>query len=62
MTLRDETEWIELVEGGYNFLVGTNIDLLIQTVKGLQGTFFPQKTNLFGEGTAGEIICKNILS
>ena len=30
-TLRNETEWVELVENGLNFLVGTNIKKIIET-------------------------------
>jgi predicted glycosyltransferase len=33
VTLRDETEWIETVEAGWNILVGAETEKIIHTVK-----------------------------
>ena len=30
LTLRDETEWVELVDNGFNTLVGADYDKIIQ--------------------------------
>lgn len=58
ITLRDETEWIETLENGWNYVVGTNIDLIIEHTKkpvpSIQG-------KPFGAGKAGEIIINHIL-
>ena len=56
ITLRDETEWIETVQVGWNKLVGVDIDLIINTWK----TFISpaEQPPIFGDGTAGEKIAK----
>ena len=60
VTLRDETEWIELVEHGYNCLVGTERERIIAAVK----EFIPIKHKfnvlLYGNGNAGTIIVELI--
>ncbi len=64
ITLRDETEWVELVENGYNTLVGANKEKIIKVYN--QVTNKPitnnQQTNLYGNGDASEIIIKEILN
>jgi len=54
VTLRDETEWIETVEAGWNILVGTDTGRIVEAI----ATF---KTNsdwpsFYGDGKAGEKI------
>ena len=34
VTLREETEWVETVQSGWNVLVGTNLEKIIQAVRG----------------------------
>lgn len=55
MTLREETEWVELVEAGVNVLVGAAADDIVAAVldrppvrSGVEG--------LYGEGDAAERI------
>jgi UDP-N-acetylglucosamine 2-epimerase len=33
VTLRERTEWVETVEAGVNFLVGTDVNRIVQAVK-----------------------------
>ena len=33
ITMRDSTEWVELVDSGWNTLVGANTDKIIETVQ-----------------------------
>jgi UDP-GlcNAc3NAcA epimerase len=61
-TIREQTEWVELVENKYNFLVGTNQDLIIQRTTQLHGADFPVVKNLYGNGNACSIICENLIS
>ncbi|MBK8563706.1 MAG: UDP-N-acetylglucosamine 2-epimerase (non-hydrolyzing) [Saprospiraceae bacterium] len=60
VTLRDETEWIELVEGGYNRLAGSESERIIEAVTDYIKTPFPPKVELYGGGLAGEIICHHL--
>ena len=60
ITLRDETEWIELVDNKINILVGTNREKIIEAVERSQ--FIEQEgLNLYGSGNASEIIINNLL-
>jgi len=58
LTLRDETEWTETVEVGWNKLVGVDMNMIINEWK----TFAPpaEQPPIFGDGKAGEKIA-NIL-
>ena len=63
ITLRDETEWVELVECGANTLVGSNKEKIVQAYKNHQ----PLATNnhalnLYGHGKASQKIIKELLS
>lgn len=50
VTLRDETEWIELVENGWNFLA--NSYNLSEVLKKAQNVKFSHKENIYGNGDA----------
>ena len=54
LTLREETEWVETVEAGWNVLVGASPKRIVEAVH----TFRPQgeRPALFGDGRAGEKI------
>ena len=54
ITLRDETEWVETIETGWNVLAGADYDRIIQAV----GTIKPQMEQppLYGDGHAAEKI------
>ncbi|MEG2343905.1 MAG: UDP-N-acetylglucosamine 2-epimerase (non-hydrolyzing) [Acidaminococcaceae bacterium] len=55
-TLRDETEWVELVEGGANKLVGADYETIMQTYKTWRPAAEVFATKLYGNGDAGEKI------
>jgi UDP-GlcNAc3NAcA epimerase len=48
VTLRDETEWVETVQAGWNVLVGTNVEKIIHAVQ----VFTPpsRRPSLYGDG------------
>jgi UDP-GlcNAc3NAcA epimerase len=62
ITLRDETEWVELVEHGFNRLVGAERESIVRA----QQEFLKQARDfsvpLYGDGRAGEKIVNLILS
>ncbi len=57
ITLRDETEWIETLEGNWNFIVGANKNLILEKV-GVNN--FGKQSDAFGDGKAGEKIAKHL--
>lgn len=59
MTLRDETEWVELVACGANVLVGANKGTIISTFSNF--TFKPKVTNLYGDAHASEKILQALM-
>jgi UDP-N-acetylglucosamine 2-epimerase len=52
LTLRNETEWVETVEVGWNVLVGSNPDKIVDAV----GSFSPPASHpaLYGDGAAAD--------
>jgi UDP-GlcNAc3NAcA epimerase len=63
ITLRNETEWLELVKCGANTLVGADKDKIIESYR--NNSEFDRensKLDLYGGGKASEIIIKELLS
>lgn len=58
ITMREETEWIETVENGWNILVGTDKDKILDSIV----NFMPNKPQkkIFGDGNSSEKICRII--
>jgi UDP-N-acetylglucosamine 2-epimerase len=58
LTLRDETEWVETVEAGWNRLIGARTEAIAQAWR----TFAPpaQHPPIFGDGTAGQQIAERL--
>lgn len=52
ITLRDETEWSELIEGGFNTLTGANSDKIISAVKDMENKTIDSSKALYGTGNA----------
>jgi UDP-GlcNAc3NAcA epimerase len=61
ITMRDETEWIETVDTGWNILVGADTQAIIQAYLG--SDTLPQRMEIkpYGEGNASELCLKAIL-
>jgi UDP-GlcNAc3NAcA epimerase len=62
ITLRDETEWVELVEAGANTLVGADKTKILFAYQAVQSRFTNEsyKTNLYGSGTASKMIVNHL--
>lgn len=62
VTMRDETEWVELVENGFNLLSGANGDLIRQHTKTMLSKSSDFSSQLYGDGQAGEQIVETLLN
>ena len=60
ITLRDETEWMELVDAGVNFLAGADKILLLDTASKLKHLAADFNQDLYGGGKAAEFIANEI--
>ena len=62
ITLRDETEWVELVQNGFNTLVGADKEKILDAYKN-NSKFKPKnlESDLYGGGKASENIIKALL-
>lgn len=60
IVMRDETEWTELVEHGYNCLVGADRELIINKTFEFLGSSFHKKHTFFGEGNTSKLILDHI--
>ncbi|MBX7491505.1 non-hydrolyzing UDP-N-acetylglucosamine 2-epimerase [Helicobacter turcicus] len=60
MTLRDETEWVELVECGVNVLVGANRDKILDGFKKIADMDMEFEKNLYGNGDASKKILQTL--
>ena len=63
ITLRDETEWVELIENGFNILVGADREKILKTYKHHLSLFKTDySVDLYGGGKASEKIIKELLN
>lgn len=60
LTLRDQTEWIELVETGANIVSGWTEEKILQAFKSLMARTFPVHQDLYGPGNAALQIAEHI--
>lgn len=61
ITVREESEWVELIENGYNYLAGTDVNRIGALASELLTKPFPTKQNLYGNGKASSVICETLL-
>ena len=61
VTLRDETEWIELVEHGFNTLTGADQSTILRAVSDSIGKPVDTSVALYGKGDAGDLIVQTLL-
>jgi len=62
ITVREETEWVELIEHGVNFLAGSDKNLIINTFNKIKSTSFNFDKNLYGTGNSGQLIVQDLVA
>ena len=62
ITLRDQTEWVELVDLGVNTLVGANPDQIADAFKENFGRTVDNSNHIYGDGNACSRICETLLT
>ena len=61
VTTRDQTEWIELVNHGYNKIVGADSKKIIDSVNYFESQTFHKEIELYGGGNAAKGIVSNLI-
>ena len=56
VTMRDQTEWVELIEQGVNVLSGADVEIIIKSTKKMLGKEINDPTDLYGGGEASKSI------
>ncbi len=62
ITLREQTEWVELVENKFNILVGSNVEKLEQAFEFFKTKKSDFSLNLYGNGKASVLAANEILN
>jgi UDP-GlcNAc3NAcA epimerase len=62
LTLRDETEWVELVDNGFNRLVGADFNKIVESFNEKRNADLDFSMDLYGNGAASDIVVKSLLS
>ena len=62
LTLREETEWVETIKSGWNVLVGTSVERIMEEVSHTEGRRRYLKGNrIFGDGKASQKIVQILM-
>ena len=61
ITLRDETEWVELIENGFNLLVGADKEKIVNAYHSNNKFIKNGSLDLYGSGKASQKIIKSLL-
>ena len=60
ITLREETEWVELVNGGFNSIVGANYNDILKAFKAFLTLNFTSSPDFYGQGSASSDIALSL--
>ncbi len=61
ITIREETEWVELVSNGVNFLVGSDYQKILEAFEKLRTASIKFDMDLYGTGNAGHNIVRELV-
>ncbi len=56
ITLREETEWVELAEHGFNVLAGADLCKILEAEQNISKLSVDHSTALYGDGNTGKKI------
>lgn len=62
VTIRAETEWVELVEHGFNLLAGASYEKILEAYNFMLGKTSEFNRDLYGNGKAREVIVKTLIT
>ena len=62
ITMREQTEWVELIENGFNILTGSDADKIVSAFQTSQLMKSDFSVNLYGKGQAAEVAASEILA
>ena len=62
ITLRDETEWVELIENGFNIVVGADPQKIENAYSQMIEKANNFDVNLYGNGLASKVIAQKLLN
>lgn len=61
VTMRDQTEWTELIDGGYNCLAGANTEAIVSSVNTMLNKQSDFTVDLYGNGKAAQRIIQGLI-
>lgn len=61
VTVRDQTEWVELVDGGFNVVTGYESESIVKGYESMFGVDLDFTKDLYGDGTAAQRIVKTLI-
>ncbi len=61
ITLRDETEWVELVDNCYNIVAGADSNIIYSSYKEMKNKSLLFDKNFYGNGNASKIMIQELL-
>ncbi len=62
VTMRDETEWVELVDGGHNRLAGADRECILGAFEAMRGRKVEDPDEMYGGGRAAERVVDAVLA
>lgn len=62
ITVRDQTEWVELVEHGVNAIVGADADRMVEAAARFESMKFDKGESLYGGGQAARVMADHLVA
>ena len=62
ITLRDETEWIETIESGWNILAGADEQKIVDSFQKMEQSERPKSRNIYGDGNASQLTIEKLIA